>query len=566
MLKIQVFSGLLATLLIAGCAYADLDVMDYGAKGDGVTDDTAAFQSALDAAAPKGEVVVVPAGTYLIEGSLNIPQSVTLKGSWQAPHFSEADKGSLIIATGNAGNENGTPLINLVMNSCIEGFTIFYPDQDPRDVKPYPWTIQGRGTHCSVIDVTLVNPYKGIDFGTFPNEMHYIRNVYGCPLKIGIFVDKCTDIGRIENVHFNPNSYTRLEHPNAAVGDKAAALVEYLHQNLIGFLFGRTDWEYVNNSFVIFPKIGFHFTDAGGGGGNVLLTQSGADICGIAVQVDATQSHAGVSFSNSQFFGRIIIGETNTGPVRFTACGFYGAADDTANEPCHVDSKGNGHVSLDNCHFIKLWGNNNTKIDIRASGGKISVNNCYFMMPDRTNVLLEEGLKTAIIACNTFVGKANIVNNANANVQIGLNVDETPKPEEPGSIVIDDSSSNAFVTEGEWQIASAGSDYGPTTRWAKKGNGECKAWWKPDLPKAGRYAVYVWYGGDPANDHATNAPYIVKYKDGQKEIRVNLKTKIGQWVHLGDFEFSKGQSGYVMTTNDADGNVVADAVKFVPID
>jgi len=38
----------------------------------------------------------------------------------------------------------------------------------------------------SVIDTTLVNPYKGIDFGTCPHEWHYIRGVFGCPLKIGV--------------------------------------------------------------------------------------------------------------------------------------------------------------------------------------------------------------------------------------------------------------------------------------------------------------------------------------------------------------------------------------------
>ena len=152
--------------------------------------------------------------------------------------------------------------------------------------------------------------------------MHYIRNIYGCPLKIGIFIDKCTDIGRIENVHFNPNVYTRLTHPNAATGEKGAALVKFMHENLVGFMFGRTDWEYVNNCFVIFPKIGFHFMDAGGGGGNVMLSQSGADICSAATQIDATQSHAGVTFSNSQMFGRVVIGENNTGPIRFTGCGF----------------------------------------------------------------------------------------------------------------------------------------------------------------------------------------------------------------------------------------------------
>lgn len=429
MLRTYILSSVLIAMLISQSA-ANISVMDFGATGDGKTDDTAAFQAALDKAAEKGEVVNVPAGTFLIAGSLQIPQAVTLMGEWQAPHFSEYEKGTTIYATGNADNEDADPLFKLNQNSCIKGVTIFYPEQDMQNVKTYPWTIQGSGTHGSVIDVTLVNPYKGIDFGTHPNEMHYIRNIYGCPLKIGIFIDKCTDIGRIENVHFNPNVYTRLTHPNAATGEKGAALVKFMHENLVGFMFGRTDWEYVNNCFVIFPKIGFHFMDAGGGG-NVMLSQSGADICSAATQIDATQSHAGVTFSNSQMFGRVVIGENNTGPIRFTGCGFFGAtAEEVVAEPSHIDSKGKGHVGIDNCHFITLAGDNKTKINVRASGGKITISNCNFIDADRTHIQLEEGLRSAIISGNTFTGKMGIENNSTANVQIGLNTDDSPQNDE----------------------------------------------------------------------------------------------------------------------------------------
>jgi len=398
------------------------DVTAFGARGDGISDDTAAFQKALDAASEQGDLVMVPSGTFLLEGVLKVPESVTLMGTWEAPHFPDTKRGTLLLATGNAGDPDAEPLFSLTQNSCLRGLTIFYPDQDPLNVIPYPWTIQGSGTHCSVIEVTLVNPYMGIDFGTYANEMHYVRNVYGCPLKTGVFVNKCTDIGRIENVHFNPNAYTRLNHPRAAGGNKRSALYEFMHENLVGFIFGRTDWEYVNNCFVIFPKIGFHFKDAGGGGGNVMLSQSGADICSTATRVDALQSHAGVTFVNSQMFGRVVIGETNTGPVRFTGCGFFGAtAEQPVAEPSHLEVKGEGHVALDNCHFITLAGDNKTKIDIRASGGGLAVNNCQFINAERTHILLEKGLRTGIISGNTFSGKPGIVDHSGANVQIGLN-------------------------------------------------------------------------------------------------------------------------------------------------
>ena len=131
--------------LCAGCPAA-VNVMDHGAKGDGKTDDTAAIQKALDAASKqRGGIVDLPKGVYLVAGSLSIPAGVCLQGEWRAPHHANTEHGTVILATGSAGKEDGPPLINLQQSSAPKGVTIFYPDQDPKQVKPYPWTIQGRG-------------------------------------------------------------------------------------------------------------------------------------------------------------------------------------------------------------------------------------------------------------------------------------------------------------------------------------------------------------------------------------------------------------------------------------
>src|SRR5690349_6913717 len=49
------------------------NVKAFGAVGDGVTDDTAAIQAALNAVPGIGGVVYVPAGTYLLTSGLAVP-------------------------------------------------------------------------------------------------------------------------------------------------------------------------------------------------------------------------------------------------------------------------------------------------------------------------------------------------------------------------------------------------------------------------------------------------------------------------------------------------------------
>ena len=57
------------------------NVKDYGAKGDGVHNETAAFRAALNAAEQKGSgIVYVPRGRYMLTGELILSPNVILKG------------------------------------------------------------------------------------------------------------------------------------------------------------------------------------------------------------------------------------------------------------------------------------------------------------------------------------------------------------------------------------------------------------------------------------------------------------------------------------------------------
>ena len=136
-----------STLALADDTYS---VRDFGAKGDGKTDDTAAFQKAMDAAGKAGGGVVhAPRGNYFFAGQLNVPAAVTLKGIWESVPAHNGirdaglpkptDDGTTFLVTGSAGKEDGPPFITLNHNSTLKGVVIYYPDQNPaEEPKPYP--------------------------------------------------------------------------------------------------------------------------------------------------------------------------------------------------------------------------------------------------------------------------------------------------------------------------------------------------------------------------------------------------------------------------------------------
>src|SRR6185312_13108041 len=127
--------------------------------------------------------------------------------------------------------ESGPAAITLNTNSTLKGLVLYYPKQKVDAVPiPYPYAIAMRGKNPAVLDVEMLNPYQGIDATN--NERHLIRDVQGQPLKRGVFVDAIYDVGRIENVHFNPWWSSNPK------------VLKWQEENGEAFVFARADWEY----------------------------------------------------------------------------------------------------------------------------------------------------------------------------------------------------------------------------------------------------------------------------------------------------------------------------------
>src|SRR5262245_39288664 len=61
-------------------ATPSISAADFGAKGDGVTDDTTSLQNAINASVPKGATLVIPPGSYVVTHSLKAISGLTLSG------------------------------------------------------------------------------------------------------------------------------------------------------------------------------------------------------------------------------------------------------------------------------------------------------------------------------------------------------------------------------------------------------------------------------------------------------------------------------------------------------
>lgn len=134
----------------------------------------------------------------------------------------------------------------------------------------------------------------------------------------------------------------------------------------------------------------------------------------------------------------------------------------------------------------------------------------------------------------------------------------------PSDIIVDNADQDSAKLSGPWRIkaAQAAHRYGADFAFIAGGS-EATATFKPAIPATDRYDVYIRYVTLPASSRRVSVE--IHHADGTATQSINQKMSGGKWVLLGRYRFRAGREGsVVIKASDAQGLVVADAVRFAP--
>lgn len=178
-------------------------------------DSTPTIQASLNAAAAiRGGVVFLPAGSYRVDGALTLGYGVTLEGQ----------KGTVLLA-----ENRQFPLLTAATETGLINLTVEYPRQSTTNIVPYPWTILGHGS-LTIRNLTLRNSYDGIDLESA--NACVLENIRGTVLRRGIFAPESEEFSWMHDVMFDNQFWS---------GARRNEIDSFTRQNLIGLELQRID-------------------------------------------------------------------------------------------------------------------------------------------------------------------------------------------------------------------------------------------------------------------------------------------------------------------------------------
>ncbi|CAH0345159.1 glycosyl hydrolase family 28-related protein [Bacillus sp. CECT 9360] len=172
-----------------------VNVQQFGARGDGVTDDTQAIQQAINSSA--GKTVIFPEGTYMIK-SLNLPSNISLQGQGAVLQARGETRTCMILKGSNIKISNltidgidkvltgiyismGSENI-LIQNTTIQNFSTSNPKLHNHPI-PSGVRIFGNTKNITIDRSTIKNIYSRVPVKSSGN--HYVaRGVFIMPYSV----------------------------------------------------------------------------------------------------------------------------------------------------------------------------------------------------------------------------------------------------------------------------------------------------------------------------------------------------------------------------------------------
>ena len=353
-----------------------LSVKDFGAVGNGTTDDTAAVQAALNAAGPGKQVWLNAPGQYLINSAnLNIPKGVQLCAGWQVPgttNNSSSGGRPLDLSTLNGALIlNSSYTITMQSGSSIRGVPIYrkglvIPAADSSAFAGTAITVQGDDCY---IGYSLVLGFNQLMTST-TQVRQKIEWVYG-DNQNGIKIVSAYDTPYIHYCHMWPfctysatattASYLRT---GTAFDIETSALISMAHCFAFGYLVG-------------------YFLS--GDGGPVLID----------CQADYINNGA-VGF---------VIGDGVTGDTsgKFIGCTAFGIAGTTTSSAYQINLPVGDYVEFTSCSSTQTSGAYNiVSGDVKIIGGCMDTAINAITVAANTSIVTLDGVKALNISTATI--------------------------------------------------------------------------------------------------------------------------------------------------------------------
>ena len=247
--------GSLSVTALAGA----FPVASFGARGDGQTDDTAAIQSAINAAGSSGGgSVVLGVARYYTKGTLVVPAGVVLCGSVQGPFdIGTVNPAATLIAPTILITNTSGPFLTLQgIGAGVTDLLFHYPNQVRSSAAApnvYPYTILVTAPGTKVARTTVTNAYDFLDIES--------GRVMAQDLSIGAFhtgvnVDHAQDHITLRNLSHDVLWDRMTDAPYPAPIDT------WVVANGIALVVGRVDSLEVHGFFVFSRFTGMLLTDS----------------------------------------------------------------------------------------------------------------------------------------------------------------------------------------------------------------------------------------------------------------------------------------------------------------